>query len=411
MVPDPRRSEGMHGSFGPTIPLWRLRTRWIPFLFAGVAFASTGAYAASGDEPERAGWFPSIVVSAVRDDNILRVEDNATADTILVAEPAVDWKSLFGKHRLDLHFDASLARYKANAGENYNDGLLNGQLVLDLTPRVTVDLDGGSQRSHDYPGESGTRPRTTTGPDLWRENVLGGTLTYGGRSNAAQVGITVLSAARSYTNNGQEGRDRNIDTAGARFSWNVSEKTALYLSAVQSMIDYPNPAPVNLDSTDRRISVGAHWEITGITSGDARIGSTSKDLKDPTLKDFQGVHLSAHAVWEPVPVDRLRLTALREPRESDVVNASYYVVNQLTGIWEHQLTALVAANILIDSEQDDYSDGRLDKLRKLGLGLDFDVTERMTINATYQLSHRNSNAAGLSYDDKFIMLSLGLRAL
>ena len=110
-------------------------------------------------------------------------------------------------------------------------------------------------------------------------------------------------------------------------------------------------------------------------------------------------------------VDRLRLTALRETRESDQFTASYYLADQLTGIWEHQLTALVAANILIRTERDDYSDGRLDTLRKLALGLDFDVTERMTIDATYQMSQRNSNVAGLSYDDRFILLSLALRAL
>ena len=409
MVPDPRRSEGMHGSFGPIGAL--PRRLWFPCLLVWAAFVSPAVLAAAGEDSDRSGWFPSLAVSAVRDDNILRVEDAASSDTILVAEPAVDWKSLFGKHSLEIHFDGILARYHANAGENYSDGTLSGQLSLDLSPRVTVDLGGGAQRSHDYPGESGTRPRTTTGPDRWRENTFSGNLTYGRRSNPGQVGITVQSASRTYTNNGQEGRDRNADTVEARFAWNLTQKTALYLSAEQTAIDYVNPAPVTLDSTDRRLSVGTSWDITGITSGDARIGSTSKNLKDPALKDFQGFYLSAQATWEPVAVDRLRLTALRETRESDQFTASYYLADQLTGIWEHQLTALVAANILIRTERDDYSDGRLDTLRKLALGLDFDVTERMTIDATYQMSQRNSNVAGLSYDDRFILLSLALRAL
>ncbi len=377
----------------------------------GVGCLHVGAMPVAFAQPSSAeidtGLYPTVAVGLRANDNILSADTNKTSDIIYILSPALTHRAVFGKHVLGLIYEGEFARYSDKSDENYDDNKLGADLLLDVTPKLNVNLAGGYRWSHDQRGAPGTGTVLSANPDLWQEGRLFGELVYGRRTSQGQIALSVESAGLDFTNNAQEARDRDIRTFTGTFFYNFTGKTAAILEVSQKEVDYAGPAAVNLDSSETRTLVGAQWEATGQTTGNLRLGILEKNLDDAALRDFNGFTVSGEVSWEPRRIDLINIRLIRETRESSQATASYYVATGASIAWEHALAELLSVKAHAGIESDDYSDGsRLDYLTVAGFGLTYDMTDRLDLAGSYGLKIRDSDVLGLNYEVNTFFITL-----
>lgn len=377
-------------------------------LVVGMAFGGSRSVSAQAvGDSQMPGWQPQLALSAAFDDNILRTETNTQSDTGLLVAPSLIHRSLFSKHSLELSYFGVYAKYADHSSEDYNDHDLGADLALDLTPQVNVNLTGGYLRSHDARGVSGASLVLSAEPDRWKDSHLLAELLYGRKDSQGQLGVKVGAAARDYTNNNQQSRNRDTDTVAVTFYYNVTDKTAWLFELGQRDIKYDSAA-TSLDSSETEYLAGLTWEATGQTTGRIRFGYLNKDLDDASRDDFSGVTLTGEILWQPRPVDNVLVLLERGTHESNQATASYYLSTFCRLNWTHQLTELIAFQANASLQNDDYSDQREDDLQQFGLGLSYDLSERMQLEGHYDFTSRDSNTSGAIYDDNLILLTLTL---
>lgn len=381
-------------------PLWPLLH--VGWLYAGALSAASGQPA---DVETAPGLYPAVTAGLVANDNILAAESGERSDTLYVLAPALIYRLPVGKHLLEIGYDGEYAAYDHYSTENYVDHNAAGELTLDLTPRLGIEAGAGYRWSHDRRGASGSQTLLSTEPDRWEESRLFGKLIYGRRTSRGQVAVAARSTGLRFTNNGQQGRDRDTQALAATFFYNLGAVTSASLELSRADVDYVS-ASDHRDSTETRLLIGAQWEMTGLTTGKLQLGGVEKDFDNAQERDFSGFTLTAEVTWEPRPTDRIDITVSREPRESTRATASYYIANSAAVSWSSALTDLVTFSASMEIQTDNYSDDREDDLITAGYGLIYDLTDRLDVAGSYTLRSRDSNQIGLDYDVNVFMITL-----
>lgn len=293
-------------------------TVFVMGMMLGVSVQST----AQTPETDRPGFFPAVELAYQHDDNILREENNEESDNIFSVSPDLVWRWFFGKHRLTAQYAGDYAEYDTNNNENYDDHFLFADLLLDLTPKLNVDLQANHSRGHEARDSAGLTPGVSAKPNEWKENRLFGQLTYGRRIANAQFELDLEGRKLDYTNNNQEFRDRDTDSVTGRFFYNLGPKTSVILEASHRDIDYTTSGIRDLDSQERFYHVGFRWEATYKTTGELKVGRFEKDFDSSAEEDGNGASVVGKVTWEPRTYDRVTFTAARQPNETSTTDSS-----------------------------------------------------------------------------------------
>lgn len=364
------------------------------------------------------GFYGDLAVNATQNDNIFRAETNEVDDQIFILAPDLNYRNLFSKHSLDLAYQGAYAFYLDNDNENFDDHKLAAVLALDLTEKLDVNLEGAYRWSHDLRGASRARLLETVikpdKPDTWEESRLFVGALYGRRTNQGQFELSMEAKGLDYTNNNQQVRDRDQLNFSGTFYYNVTGKTSWLFEARLTDIDYVNtavnPLAVNLDSQEQRYFVGARWEATELTRGEIRLGYVNKDLDQADLDDFNGIGVEGELEWTPLATDLFVFSLTRTPRESiafgTATTASYFVTTSIDATWYHSLTPLWSLYAGAQAQEDDYSDNRKDDLLFFNLGMNYSVSERISLSGGYTYSERDSNIANADYKSNEFMITL-----
>ncbi|MDH5184255.1 MAG: outer membrane beta-barrel protein [Gammaproteobacteria bacterium] len=372
------------------------------------AAISTSVQAQDDIQP---GFYPGLGLSLASDDNIYRAETAAISDTYYLLNPSLLYKTEFGKHGLDVSYAGSYGYYQDVSGDNYTDHNANADLKLDLTPKFNVDLQVGYTDAHEPRGTSGTDLVVSPTPNLWNESRVFGEVLYGRRTNKGQFSLSYESLQTGFTNNSQDERDRNVNNIMGKFFYNYSSKTSFLFETELATVDYVSAtAPVNLDSSVSHNFIGAKWEATAKTTGEIKVGSINKDLKDATLDDFSGNGFDINISWKPKTYSTVQLTASRYTRESATATDSFYVSDVYNLAFRHAFTERVEMNANITPGTDTYSGTREDSLMGIGVGVNYKLNRLLDLGARYISSTRRSNVAGADFDSTVVMLTVSTRA-
>ena len=367
--------------------------------------------AAQAQDDMEPGFYPGVGLSLASDDNIYRTNTGVTSDTYFLLNPSLLFKGQFGKHSVDVSYAGNYAYYQAETGENYGDNYTNADAKLDLTPKFNLNLNAAYSTLHESRGAAGTDLTISPTPNLYTDTHLSGEVVYGRRTNTGQFSLSYESLRRVFTNNSQEERDHNVDNITGTFFYNYSAKTSFLFESGVAGIDYVNPAPINLDSTETHYFLGARWEATAKTTGTIKFGTVSKDLKDVTLSDFNGNGFDVSVVWKPKSYSSVQLTASRYPRESAYSTDSYYVSDMYGLAYRHGFSERVELNANITSGVDSYSSGsRKDDLSGFGIGVSYKLNRLLKLDGRYINSSRSSNVTGADYKSNVYMLAISTSA-
>jgi len=353
------------------------------------------------------GFYPGLGISVASDDNIYRIDTGLTSDTYFLINPSLLFKGQSGKHSFDVSYIGNFGYYQSNTNENYGDNYVNADAKLDLTPKFNLNLNADYSAVHEPRGAAGTDLTVSPEPNLFTDTHFSGEVVYGRRTNKGQFSLSYGSLRRVFTNNSQEARDHDVNTVTGTFYYNYSAKTSFLFESGLAGIDYVNPAPTNLDSTETHYFLGAKWEATAKTTGTIKAGSYSKDFKDGTLSDFNGNGFDLSVVWKPKSYSSVQLSASKYPRESSYTTASYYVSDVYGLAYRHGFSERVQLNANITTGVDTYSnDTRKDNLMGFGVGMSYKLGRMLELNGKYIYSTRDSNLAGADYKSNVYMITI-----
>ena len=352
-----------------------------------------------------AEFSPSLGLSYEYEDNIFRQEINEQSDVIYAVTPELDFRWFLGKHRLAANYMGEFAFYRDNSNEDFDNHSVNADLLLDLTPKLNVDLQANYKRAYEPRDSSGIAPGVVTSkPNRWKESRVFSEFTYGRRIAKAEFQLGLDGRELRYTNNAQEFRDRDTNTISGRFFYKVAPKTSALIEAIYRDIDYVTSVPRDLDSTENIYHLGLRWEATGKTQGEIKVGWFDKDFDSVSETDEDGLSVVGNVIWEPQTYSRLTFTALRQVNETATVDSSYTSSN-LSVSWEHDFSSRVTLNANAGQGTDDYTGAREDDLTKFGVGVDYKFRPWVSFGLSYSYAERDSNVVNASYDSNVYMLT------
>ncbi len=369
-----------------------------------------GAHAETPDTLEP-GFAGTLSLHVLSDDNIYRTESNQISDLAFVLTPSLTHMSVFNKHRLDLGYTGAYAAYSDKSDENYNDSKVNADFLMDLSPKLSMNLGAKYTWSHDSRGASGASMTPGLEPDTWEELAYNLDVVYGRRTSQAQVQLKYEGIGREFTNNNQASRNRDTGTLYLTAYYNMTARSSWLLEMRSRNITYTDAPSSDRDSTEFSYMLGSRWDFTGITTGVVRLGMLSKDLQGTTdyygnsLEDFSGFTAEGSVDWAPQPIDRFKLGLTRQARESTEVTSSYYISNMLNIAWHHDFSSLFALDAGIGAQNDEFSDGRSDELTNVTMGGGYGMTQHMRLEFNYTYGSKSSSLAGADFTSNVLMLT------
>lgn len=356
------------------------------------------------------GFYPGISVIATSHSNARRTTTNDQSDVEITISPQLVYRHQLGSNsELRVGYNASTTNFADLSSEDVNSQGLNAALLLNLGDRTRVGVEAGYVEGSEDRGSSAARSGLNIGlgPDEYEQTNIGANVHWGTRQDRLELGLGVTNNDIQYTNNDQSSRDRDRTALRGIAKYNISPKTSLLAEISQSDVDYLD-INNNRDSKERQFTIGADWQPTVLTGFQVRIGQTEKDFDNPQLRDYEGTSYLGRVKWEPTRLTAVSAYVSRAVEESSDAAASFFVSDLIGVTVNHSLSERINLLAYYNNTDDDYSDGRLDKVKDLGAGLDFAMREWLSLNARVGRIKRDSNAAEVPFRDTFI--SLGVTA-
>ena len=358
------------------------------------------------------GLYPTVEVGLRHHDNVFRgPAPEERSDTVLAIRPALLYRTNLGRHEAQLRYGVNVERYEEFSSEDTTDHGGSGVVNLDITERLGIDVFAEYQSGHEPRGTSASRlvpgDELATGPDEFELTRYGGELTYGRRESMFQLSVGAIGSDWQFTNNDQEGRDRDEDRLYATLYYNFGPRTALFLRGTFDDIDFRSPAS-DLDNEETGYFLGARWEASAATAGEIGVGRVEKDFDSPTRGKDDTTSYFGKIIWQPKPFSTVRIHASKTFEETTELDSDFIDSRVVGASWDHALTDRWAFFVYANETRDQFSDGRRDRLHDYGIGMDYAFRSWLTFGASYGMFERDSNLAGAEFDDRIFSLYLRL---
>ncbi len=362
------------------------------------------------------GWYPSLELMYRHHDNVFRRPDpEKRSDNVWSIRPAVLYRTNVGRHQAQLYYGVSLERYDEFDSEDTTDHGGSGVITFDLSEKLEADIFAERQDTHEPRGTSASRLASSdeivtlaSGPDEFEVTRYGGELTYGRRENRMQLSLGAIAGEWRFTNNDQEGRDRDEDRVFGTVYYNLGPRTSLFVRGAWDDIDFLSPAS-DLDSEEFGYYLGLRWEASEATTGEVGIGRIEKDFDSPRRDDTETGSYFGRVIWQPKPFSTVRVHASKSLEETTDLNSDFIDTRLIGMSWDHGLTDRWAFFVYLNQTRDKFSDGRRDTLKDYGAGLDYAFRSWLTFGGSYGRFERDSNFPEAEFEDRIFSLYVRFR--
>jgi len=371
-------------------------------------------------------FYPSIEVRLENTSNVQRRSDVENSDNRLIVNPVLGYRTNIGRHGFYAAYTGNFVRHADFTQENSNSNNFDLKLGLDLSKRWDLDLFGSFGNAREERGVSGTRDFFLTvedgafvdqGPDRVSYDNFGVDLIYGRKLGTftAVLGYERGSSSfRSESGSVIDGGDRDRTSESVHFDINYRFKgnTAVFARIENRSVDF-NRFGDSLDSDQTDWLVGLRVKPTSRLSGVIGYGQTDRDFDDSSLNGFDGNTYYGNVTYSITPFSTIQFGAARSVEEPSSSDASFFVSEIFSLSWEHALTDNLVFDSFAKSLDDDFENGRRDEFFDWGVSLDYAVRPWLTVGAYYEDIDRDSNTAGVAFEDRIfgIRLKSDLRTL
>ena len=360
--------------------------------------------------------YPSLELGVARDDNIYRLSDDVTRDTIRYTRPRIFGVSRWSRHefRLDAGLDAS--DFAEADSENVVNWFAGFGGRIDISRDAWLRADVTLRELHEERGdpespftalEPVSRKMTDAGIELFR------------RLNRLSFGIEGHYTGLAYDNavDGltgriltQNDRDRGEREVSARIGLDISPGNELFLRTTRFSRRYDRLQGGDRfarDSDGEETVLGTRLDIGAVLGGELFAGYRRQSYdRDERLPEVDGISYGGSLTWNATPLTTVRGTARRTVNESALRQASGYMASSLNLGLDHELrrNMLIGGDIGLTTNEyvgidreDEILTGTVRAIWKLSRMAEFDLGLR--------IQRRDSTFPRDNYDKDYVYLN------
>ncbi len=304
---------------------------------------------------------PGVEFVYAHNDNIFSIESDEISDSIMHALPWANLESDWGRHALNFHFMADIARYNDFGNEDYDDWTVGLDGRIDVKRGSNFDYLVSYMDTH----EPRSSPDDVGGATPTRFTVDAFDVGYSHTFNRLTAALNYDRADTDYDNNVdgdgnillQDDRDRTRDEVTLRFDYELSGQRGIFFAAKMNDIDYAQRVDnggFERSSDGYVYQGGVSWDVTGVLVGDLFLEYVEQKIDDPQLLDFDGFGIGARLDWTPTELTNVNLLISNTPQVTTQSLSSGYFSSVYTIKLEHKLRRNWLVNAKFTYEDNDY---------------------------------------------------------
>lgn len=363
--------------------------------------------------------FPTLDLAAAYDSNVFRRDSDEETDGIYVIAPALYLKSQWGRHFLELYAGSKSYFYSVFTEENLTDWNYGADGRFDISRSAAVSLNAYYGEMH----EQWSSPNNETGyqaePNRYFRTHADMTAAY--QPNRLGIGMGVSFDRYDYRFTPRIGggylsnndRDQNEIQAYTKLYYDFSPGYSAFVKASydeRDFDDYTDRSGLRRSSHGYRIDGGLDLQITHLLSGEVFLGYLEQhfpqDVTSP-LQNVSGLDYGAELDWYVTPVMTVHLSGKRTLEDVTIADASVAdnKAVKLSADYELRRNIIVQANLSY-TESDFVGTTRKYTYPGAGLAVKYLVSNRVSLDLTYNYSKRSANISGAGFTDNLISLNL-----
>lgn len=351
---------------------------------------------------------PSVTFQLAYDDNIFLEESDPTGSMLSVISPRLRWDGAGEVSEVGFTLEADHGSYHNSHPDDYLDWRTLAEVAYFPDERIT--LYGSAKFNHEHDERGQTNRSVSATPDEYDLWELKGQFKYGlDEVGAPRLEIGYRHDDREYTNNRAitVGADRQTDELKGTLFYKVMPATSLLLEATATRLDYDIGS---IDSDELRLLAGLTWEATYQTTGFLKLGWGRKDfdVDAGNNRDDNAFSWEIGVAWQPLSYSKFSLISNQSFEESDGVG-SHKDSSKIALVWQHAWQDYFETDMRLSQTNDDYINGfRQDDVTTFEIKADYRMNPWLVFGANYKFEQRDSDVAGLDYDNNVIGLHVGI---
>lgn len=352
-------------------------------------------------------------------DNVFLTANDRRSDFITLINP---WVTLGFKRQdfiLNLEANAELGRFADNSSEDFNDYFLGAEARY----RINGNLFAFGGLDYAWDHESRNSPDDVNGLKPTELRDASGFFGIGGKVNdrSFRLGVNVRHLdyddvrqfdGTTFSTIDNDDRDRTETEIGGRMGVAATQNGEFFVQGIYDKREYDDRVDnaglgFQRSSDGFQAAVGYSGQV-GSLKGEALLGLMSQDYDDPRFGTTTTVDFGADLT---LPISaKTDLTGIleRSIEETTLSGASGYVSSSAGLRLRHRVAPNMSVAGYFFLTQNDYQEvSRTDVLTETGLSLRYYLNPRIYMDTDYDFLQRQSDVAGVEYDEHRLTLSFG----
>jgi hypothetical protein len=324
-------------------------------------------------------------------------------------------ESNWNRHAVRLETGAEFGFFSHDSDDDYIDYFANFDGVIDITRKAYINGGFGYAHGHEARGTDDV-PGTADEPvefDGFSGDILGevstGRFRFQAFANAEDLNFDDVSLIGGGTSN-QDDRDRFEFESGIEVGYSVRSGYEAFIRASYLMTDYDDAVDdggVDRDSNGFRVLAGLKIDLTRLIEASVGLGYEELSYDDSTLDDDGSFAANVGVEWSVTPITTISFNASSSIMETTVTGASGAATTLAEIGVSHELRRNLTLQAFGGFEYIDFVDtSRDDQIYSVGIGAEWKITRRLSLEPSYDFQLRDSNAVDLDYTDHRATLSL-----
>jgi len=358
-------------------------------------------------------FLPAFNLDVENNSNIYSLAEDETSDTITRIKPAFTMQGDFGKTQLNAYYQAEQGTYGVDDNDDYLDQKLNAGLGYEITSRQQLNIEASYNGGHDAKGSASLEGQTENiDPSEYNETKSGLSYVYGTESASANITAFAGSYQKRYQNNDAATANLNYSKVnyGATLSLTSSPDAEVIFEARQTDITYVEDTAAGSEGYEQRLFTGMRWDISGATTGEVKVGRSSRFFTEKTKSSNTRLAWEANLTWQPLTYSTVVISSAQSSNETN--STGDYVANTFTSAsWDHEFSTYISAGINASVNSDVYvadADDRKDDLVSFGISTTYSPMPWMDVKLSYNQAKRDSTADEFEYENQIVNLGLNL---
>lgn len=355
---------------------------------------------------------PMVTLGYKHDDNITLSQSDEESSGIVVLEPGVTVVTERGLSRYSAYYQLKVGEYLDSSIDDYLDHVAGVSAKLDLAVRHRVNLDYRFAYQHEGRGSGISEGIGGALSELLyvRSNDVDAVYSFGSQGAQGRLDFALAWKNKQYTKLEELTRFRNWQELGygVTFFYRVSSATELLFEIKRKEREYDVLASSGLsrDNDDTFYYLGAQWDVTGKTTGHARIGYEDKRYDSDERENFDGISWQIGLDYVPVAHAKISLETSRAAKDPDQ-NGDYVDEALYRVTWEHYWLDRFSSRLGYAYRDESYTGvERDDTTDQFSVSVAYDFRRWLELRAGWELADKSSTRSGIGYQQNVFFLTL-----